>query len=135
MNLKEIIYGVLLILAFTSNFNFFYSYHGDFSIPNSIFLGIAIFLNLGVIFKKLNDDEHQLGGVFLSTSIVALIQLCLAACILGYYSYYGVIDAVVGKNIISLSGGALLANGLSMAMYTIYTMKGNSKNSYDSYDS
>ncbi len=135
MNLKEIIYGVLLILAFTSNFNFFYSYHGDFSIPNIISLGTAIFLNLVVIFKKLNDDERQLGGVFLSTSIVALMQLCLAACILGYQNYYGVIDVVVSKNIISLSGGALLANGLSVVMYVIYSMKGNSKNSYESYDS
>ena len=98
-------------------------------------MGTAIFLNLAVIFKKLNDDERQLGGVFLSTSIVALMQLCLAACILGYHNYYGVIDAVVSKNIISLSGGALLANGLSVVMYVIYTMKGNSKNSYESYDS
>jgi hypothetical protein len=127
MNLREIIYGVLLILAFTSNFNFFYSYHGDFSIPNIIFLGIAIFLNFGVVFKKINDDEHDLGGVFLSTSIVALIQLCLAACILGYYNYYAVIDTVVAKSIISLSGGALLANGLSIVMYMIYTLVPNQK--------
>ena len=126
MNLKEIIYGVLLILAFTSNFNFFYSYHGDFSIPNIIFLLIAIFFNFIVTFKKLNDD-HELGSVFLATSLVALVQLFLAGSVLGYYLYSGIPDLVLTKIIVSLSGGALLANSFSVGIYTLYTFQKKEK--------
>lgn len=122
MNLKEVIYGFFLLLAFTSNFNFFYSYHGEFSTPNIIILVIAIVLNVLVTFQKLNDDHH-LGAVFLSTSIVALIQLLLAAFILYYFNYYSFIDEEITKSIVSLSGGALLANTLSIVMYIIYTLK------------
>ncbi len=122
MNLKEVMYGFFLLLALTSNFTFFYSYQYTLFGSNIFLLGVAIFFNLIMVFRKLND-EHQLGAVFLSTSIVALLELILAGLIVVYSYYYSIESEAFASSVISLSGGALLANIISVGMYVIYTIK------------
>jgi hypothetical protein len=64
-----------------------------------------------------------MGSVLLATSLVADIQLITAAIVwaIAYYAY--VIDKEIVAIIISLSGGALLANITSVALYVGETLK------------
>lgn len=122
MNLKEVMYGFFLLLALTTNFSLFYSFNGSFSFLSSIYLGITIFFNLIVILKKIGD-YHYLGGVFLSTSLVAFIQLFLAGLI-AMAGFYDETFYQEGSTLaISFCGGALIANGLSVLMYVFYTIQ------------
>lgn len=68
-------------------------------------------------------DYHYLGGVFLSTSLVALIQLSFAGLIV-MYGFYDKTFYQEGSNLaVSFCGGALLANSLSVFMYVYYTIQ------------
>ncbi len=68
-------------------------------------------------------DRTQLGSVLLATSLVADIQLIAAAIIWTIFTYAYTMDTQVMGTIISLSGGALLANLTSVALYVGDTLK------------
>jgi hypothetical protein len=123
MNMNKIISGFFFILAMTINFGFFY---GDptILIEHSAFeLFAAIVINLIATVLKLGD-KTQLGSVLLATSLVADIQLIASATIWALADYvfndFGT-EAVVA--IISLSGGALLANIVSVILFIGDTIK------------
>jgi len=123
MNLHKIISGSFILLAMTVNFGFFY---GDPTIlvEHSAFeLFAAIVVNLIATVLKLGD-RTQLGAVLLASSIVADIQLIASATVWAFAEYvmsdFGV-EATVA--IISLSGGALLANVVSVILFIGDTLK------------
>jgi hypothetical protein len=64
-----------------------------------------------------------MGSVLLATSLVADIQLIAAAIVWAIAYYVYVIDKEIVAIIISLSGGALLANITSVALYVGETLK------------
>ena len=64
-----------------------------------------------------------MGSVLLATSLVADIQLIAAAIIWTVAAYVYVVDAYVIGIIVSLSGGALLANIVSVTLYVGDTLK------------
>jgi hypothetical protein len=64
-----------------------------------------------------------MGSVLLATSLVADIQLIVAAIIWTVAAYVYVVDAEVIGTIVSLSGGALLANIVSVTLYVGDTLK------------
>jgi hypothetical protein len=68
-------------------------------------------------------DKTQMGSVLLATSLVADIQLIAAAIVWAIAYYVYVIDKEIVAIIISLSGGALLANITSVALYVGETLK------------
>ena len=122
MNLDKVISGFFIILAMTLNFGFFYGTTINNHSKYELFA--AIIVNLIATILKLGD-KTQLGSVLLATSLVADIQLIAAASIWTFavYGSSGVISPEIMSMIISLSGGALLANITSVVLYVADTIK------------
>ena len=122
MNLDKVISGFLIILAMTLNFGFFYGEIDSLEHHSKYELFAAIVVNIIATTLKLGD-RTQVGSVLLATSLVADIQLIAAAIIWSVAAYAYTIDAEVIGIIISLSGGALLANIVSVILYVGDTLK------------
>ena len=123
MNLEKVIFAFTIILALTLNFGFFV---GDIENPahHHVFeLYAAIFVNAVATILKFGDRSHM-GAVLLGASLVAVIQLVAAS---GVWSY-AVHIAETGltpkamASIVSLAGGALIANTISVTLLVIETV-------------
>lgn len=121
MNLDKVISGFFIILAMTLNFGFFYGDIHSLESHSKYELFAAIVINLIATILKLGD-KTQLGSVLLATSLVADIQLLAAAAVWTIATYSNGTDSVLTV-IVSLSGGALLANITSVALYVGDTLK------------
>ena len=122
MNFDKVIAGFFIILAMTLNFGFFYGDMDSLVAHSKYELFAAIVINVVATVLKLGD-KTQMGSVLLATSLVAVIQLVAAATIWTGAQYsYTVNQEVVGI-ILSLSGGALLANITSVILYIGDTLK------------
>jgi len=122
MNLQKVISGFFFILAMTINFGFFY---GDISRPelHSVYeLFVALVISLISTVLKIGD-KTQMGAVLLATSLVADIQLIAAVTVWTITEYLSIVDVEAFAAIISLSGGALLANITSVILYIGETLK------------
>jgi len=122
MNTQKVIAGFFIIMAMTLNFGFFY---GDINIieqHNPYELFAAIVINLIATVLKLGD-KTQLGSVLLATSLVADIQLISAATIWGVSLYVFKESTAAVNEIVSLSGGALMANIVSVVLFMGDTLK------------
>ena len=123
MNLEKVIFGFFIVLAATLNFGFFV---GDIDNPahHDIYeLFSAIVVSLIATVLKLGD-RTQIGAVHLSTSLVADLQLLAAAMVWGYAGHIapdGVTPEMVAR-IVSLSGGALFANVVSVIILIAETI-------------
>jgi hypothetical protein len=122
MNLDKVIAGFFIILAMTVNFGFFYGDMDSLVIHSKYELMAAIIVNLIATTLKLGD-KTQMGSVLLATSLVADIQLIAAASVWTIAAYAYTLNAEVIGMIISLSGGALLANIISVTLYIGDTLK------------
>lgn len=124
MNTQKVISGFFIILAMTLNFGFFYGDIDTISDHNPYELFAAIVVNLIATVLKLGD-KTQVGSVLLATSFVADIQLIAAAIVWGI-SLYVANDAIRDSGyivVISLSGGALMANIISVVLFMGDTLK------------
>lgn len=122
MNLDKVISGFFIILAMTLNFGFFYGDMDSLVYHSKYELMAAIIVNLIATTLKLGD-KTQMGSVLLATSLVADIQLIAAATIWAVAAYAYTINQEVTSIIISLSGGALIANLVSVTLYIGDTLK------------
>ena len=122
MNLDKVISGFFIILAMTLNFGFFYGDMHTIESHSKYELFAAIVVNLIATILKLGD-KTQLGSVLLATSLVADIQLITAATIWTVVIYSATMDTIIIGMIVSLSGGALLANVTSVVLYVGDTLK------------
>jgi Ca2+/H+ antiporter, TMEM165/GDT1 family len=122
MNLDKVISGFFIILAMTLNFGFFYGDMLTVESHSKYELFAAIVINLIATILKLGD-KTQLGSVLLATSLVADIQLITAAIVWTVAAYSSTVDSSIMSVIVSLSGGALLANVTSVALYVGDTLK------------
>lgn len=123
MNLERVIAGFFIILAMTLNFGFFYGDVDSLEAHSKYELFAAIVVNLIATTLKLGD-KTQMGSVLLATSLVADIQLIAAATVWTIVAYSGnVIDKETIGLIVSLSGGALMANLTSVFLYIGETLK------------
>ncbi len=122
MNLDKVIAGFFIILAMTINFGFFYGEMDSLETHSKYELFAAIIINVIATTLKLGD-KTQIGSVLLATSLVADIQLISAALIWTVSEYAYTIDVEIASIIISLSGGALLANITSVALYVGETVR------------
>src|SRR6476659_2102736 len=119
MNLEKVIFGFFVLLAATLNFGFFI---GDIAIPalhNQYELFGALVVSLIATVLKFGD-RTQIGAVHLATSLVADLQLVCAALVWGYAAD-GVTPYAMAS-VVSLSGGALLANLVSVVLLVIETV-------------
>jgi hypothetical protein len=123
MNLEKVIFAFFIVFAATLNFGFFI---GDIDRPelhNTYELFAAIVVNIIATVLKFGD-RTQLGAVLLSTSLVADIQLIAAAVL------WATVVHVTGTgmtpehtaSVVSLSGGALLANIVSLVILIVETV-------------
>lgn len=123
MNLEKVIFGFFIVLAATLNFGFFVG-DIDNSQHHDIYeLFFAIVVSLIATVLKLGD-RTQIGAVHLSTSLVADLQLIAAAMVWGYAAHVspeGVTPEMVAR-IVSLSGGALFANVVSVIILIAETI-------------
>ena len=122
MNLEKVIFAFFIVLALTLNFGFFL---GDIANPehHDVYeLYAAIIISLIATVLKFGDRTH-LGAVLLATSLVADLQLIVAAVVWGMVEHVG--DGSMSTHamatIVSLSGGALLANVTSVILLVIET--------------
>lgn len=122
MNLDKVISGFFIILAMTLNFGFFYGDMLSIDSHSKYELFAAIIINLIATILKLGD-KTQLGSVLLATSLVADIQLIAAATVWTVATYAYTMNSEIMGTIVSLSGGALLANLTSVALYVGDTLK------------
>jgi hypothetical protein len=123
MNREKVIFAFFIILALTLNFGFFI---GGFDNPthhNVYELFAAIVVNLIATVLKFGDRTH-LGAVLLATSLVADLQLLAAAAVwaVALYGTSSGINAESIVSVVSLSGGALLANVISVVLLVAETM-------------
>jgi hypothetical protein len=123
MNLEKVIFGFFIVLAATLNFGFFVG-DLDEAIHHDIYeLFAAIVVSLIATVLKFGD-RTQIGAVHLSTSLVADLQLIAAAMMWGYAAHVspaGVTPEMVAR-VVSLSGGALFANVVSVVILIAETI-------------
>ena len=122
MNLEKVISGFFIIFAMTLNFGFFYGDMTDITLHSKYELFAAIVVNLIATTLKLGD-KTQMGSVLLATSLVADIQLIVAATVwsIGVYAY--TMDLEMTSIVVSLAGGALAANIISVILYVGDTLR------------
>jgi hypothetical protein len=123
MNLEKVIFGFFVLLAATLNFGFFIGDLGDPELHNAYELYAAIFVNLIATVLKFGD-RTQIGAVHLATSLVADLQLISAALVWGYVSYVSAegFTREATASVVSLSGGALVANIVSVTLLVVETV-------------
>ncbi|MCC6197619.1 MAG: hypothetical protein IT518_24480 [Burkholderiales bacterium] len=124
MNLEKVIFGFFIILACTLNFGFFIGdiERADHHHPMELFAAVVV--NLIATVLKFGDRTH-LGATHLATSLVASLQL-LAASLVWVWQLYVVgqpMNAELTVVVVSLSGGALLANLFSVALLIGETLR------------
>jgi len=122
MNPEKVVFGFFIVLALTLNFGFFV---GDIENPDHHHvyeLFAVVVVNLIATVLKFGD-RSQMGAVLLATSLVAMMQL-LAASIVWVMAVHGGdgLTPVVMASIVSLSGGAMLANVISVVLLIIETV-------------
>ncbi|BCD68827.1 DUF6394 family protein [Nitratiruptor sp. YY09-18] len=123
MNIQKVISGFFFILAMTTNFGFFYGDPANLEYHSKYELFAAIVVNLIATILKLGD-KTQLGSVLLATSLVADIQLISAASVWALALYgLGHLNLEASVAIVSMSGGALLANIVSVLLFVGDTLK------------
>jgi uncharacterized protein DUF6394 len=123
MSLEKVVFGFFVLLAATLNFGFFI---GDISDPavHSVYeLFAALVVSLIATVLKFGD-RTQLGAVHLATSLVADLQLIAAGVTWAFATQVsrGGLDAEATAAVVSLSGGALLANLVSVVLLVIETV-------------
>jgi hypothetical protein len=124
MNLEKVIFGFFIIFACTMNFGFFI---GDIERPelhHPLELLAAVVVNLIATVLKFGD-RTQLGATHLATSLVASFQLLAAAMVWTWRVYVtGLpVDGEIISIVVSLSGGALLANLFSVILLLGETLR------------
>ena len=122
MNLEKVIFGFFVLLAATLNFGFFIGDISDPTLHNEYELFAAVVVNLIATVLKFGD-RTQIGAVHLATSLVADLQLIAATVVWAYAVHISTIglDAEATASVVSLSGGALLANLVSLVLLVVET--------------
>lgn len=123
MNPEKVVFGFFIVLALTLNFGFFV---GEIENPDHHHvyeLFAVVVVNLIATVLKFGD-RSQMGALLLATSLVAILQLIAATVVWTYAVHVSGtgLTAAVTASIVSLSGGAMLANVISVILLIIETV-------------
>lgn len=123
MNFEKVVFGFFILLAATLNFGFVM---GDIDNPvhhHPWELYAALVVSLIATVLKFGDRTH-IGAVLLATSLVADLQLVAAAIVWGMASHVMEAESLAATtaSVVSLAGGALLANIASVVLLLIETI-------------
>ncbi|MDT3678476.1 MAG: DUF6394 family protein [Burkholderiaceae bacterium] len=123
MNTGKVVFGFFILLAATLNFGFVY---GDIDVAahhevSELFAAIVV--NVIATILKLGD-RTQLGAIHLASSLVAVVQLLVAAVVWtwGTHMQAGHAEAEIVASVVSLAAGALLANIVSVVLLVTETL-------------
>lgn len=124
MNLEKVIFGAFVILACTLNFGFFIGEIGNPEHHHPLEFGATFVVNLIAMTLKFGDRTH-IGAVHLATSIVAVLQLLAAALVWMWATRVSGLPPTgeVMATVVSLSGGALVANFISVTLLIGETLR------------
>ncbi len=122
MNIEKVVFAFFTIFALTLNFGFFL---GDATDPvqhNRYALFAAVIVGIIATILKIGHRTH-VDAVLLATSLVANLQLVGSALVWGWVVYgLGIeMNPHYMSMIVSLAGGALLANAISVIILLIET--------------
>jgi len=112
------------MLALTLNFGFFIGEIDNPEHHHAYELFAALVISLIATVMKFGDRTHM-GAVLLAASLVADLQL-IAAVILWAVAVHGMdseLTATIVTSIVSLSGGAVVANLISVVLLIIETVQ------------
>jgi hypothetical protein len=123
MNLEKVIFGFFVLLAATLNFGFFIGDIGNPEVHNVYELFAALAVSLVATVLKFGD-RTQIGAVHLATSLVADLQLVAASVVWIWAEEISAdgLTTVSTASVVSLSGGALLANLVSVVLLVTETV-------------
>ena len=123
MSLEKVIFGFFVLLAATLNFGFFIGDLADPALHNVYELFAAVVVSLIATVLKFGD-RTQIGAVHLATSLVADLQLIAAALVWVWAVEISAdgLTTVHTASMVSLSGGALLANLVSVVLLVVETV-------------
>lgn len=123
MNSEKVVFAFFILLAATLNFGFFIGAVHVEGHHNVYELFAALVISLIATVMKFGDRTHM-GAVLLATSLVADLQLVMAAFVWGYAANAGSSDDLQNlmTSVVSLSAGALLANITSVVLLVIETV-------------
>ncbi|MEZ5659123.1 MAG: DUF6394 family protein [Burkholderiaceae bacterium] len=124
MNLEKVVFGFFIIFACTLNFGFFL---GDVDRPEFHHPGellATVIVNLIATVLKFGDRTH-LGTTHLATSLVAVFQLFAASLVWVWHVHVNgeVMNGEIMATIVSLTGGALVANLISVILLIGETLR------------
>jgi hypothetical protein len=124
MNLEKVVFGFFVILACTLNFGFFVGQIDDPLLHHPGHLFAAVVINLVALVMKFGDRTH-IGATHLATSLVAMLQLLAASLVWMWQINISqqAMDAQTMSMIVSLSGGALIANLISVILLVSETLR------------
>ena len=123
MNLEKVIFAFFIVLALTLNFGFFIGDMDDPNHHNVYELFAALVVSLIATVMKFGDRAH-IGAVLLATSLVADLQLIAAVIVwtMAVHASDAGLTPYILSSIVSLSGGALLANITSVVILVTETV-------------
>lgn len=123
MNLEKVFFAFFIVLALTLNFGFFIGVTDDPNHHNEYELFAALVVSLIATIMKFGDRAH-IGAVLLATSLVADLQLIAAVIVwtIAMHASDSGMTPMIMSSIVSLSGGALLANIISVVILVTETV-------------
>ncbi len=123
MNLEKVVFGFFVLLSATLNFGFFLGDLGNPGLHNIYELFAAVVVNLVATVLKFGD-RTQIGAVHLATSLVATLQLVAASVVWIYATQVAAsgLTTELSASVVSLSGGALFANVVSVVLLVTETV-------------
>jgi len=122
MNKEKVVFSFFMVLALTLNFGF---YVGEVANPahhNVYELFAVVTVNLIATILKFGD-RSQMGAMLLATGLVALVQLISASLVWTFATQIngtGLTPDIM-STIVALSGGAMVANIISVVLLMIET--------------
>ena len=117
MNFEKVVFGFFIVLAASLNFGFFVGAPDRPELHQASQLFAAIVVNLIATVLKFGD-RTQIGAIHLATSLVADLGLIAASvqwALAVHVTGEGMTPAATAS-VVSLAGGALLANLVSVAI-------------------
>ncbi len=122
MNPEKVVFGFFIVLALTLNFGFFLGEIDNPAHHDKWELFAVIVVNLVATVLKFGD-RTQMGALLLATSLVAILQL-LAAAMVWVVAVYATDTGMTPSTmaaVVSLAGGAMIANVVSVVLLVIET--------------
>lgn len=114
---NKVYFAFFIILATTLNFGFFIGDMNEVSHHHSFELFFAIIINLIAFTLKLGT-KTQIDTIQLATSLVSCLQLLIASVIWFVATEQNSLNELL-PSIVSLSGGAFLANIISVTLLVV----------------